>query len=125
MSLLKGLSVVSVNVTDWSKAKKFYSETLGLPIAFDTGDEVGWCEFGEAGKTTLAINLWREPSPPPRQGGATPIFNVDDAHKAIAELRKKGVKCDEPVTIPGMVSYANVYDPEGNRLQVAQTLATS
>jgi predicted enzyme related to lactoylglutathione lyase len=26
------------------------------------------------------------------------------------------------VTIPGMVSYANVYDPEGNRFQIAQSL---
>ncbi|HEY4691267.1 MAG TPA: VOC family protein [Anaerolineae bacterium] len=123
MSVLKGLSVVSFNVTDWERAKKFYGETLGLPIALDTGKEVGWCEFGEAGKTTLAINLWREPSPPPREGGATPVFSVDDAHKAVAELRKRGVKCDDPVTIPGMVAYADVHDPEGNHFQVAQSLA--
>jgi predicted enzyme related to lactoylglutathione lyase len=48
---------------------------------------------------------------------------VDDADKAVAELRKKGVKCDDVVTIPGMVSFANVYDPEGNRLQLAKSLA--
>ncbi len=123
MALLKGLSVVSFDVTNWEGAKKFYGETLGLPISLDTGKEVGWCEFGETGKTTLAISLWREASPPPRTGGATPVFAVDDAHKAIAELRKRGVKCDDVTTIPGMVSYANVYDPEGNRFQVAQSLA--
>jgi len=122
MSVLKGLSVVSVNVTDWEGAKKFYGQTLGLPVHFDTGKEVGWCEFGEAGKTTFAINLWQESSPPPR-GGATPVFDVDDANQAVAELRKRGVKCDDVVTIPNMVSFANVYDPEGNRFQVAQSLA--
>ena len=124
MSLLKGMSVVSFNVTDWGRAKKFYGETLGLPISFDAGEEVGWCEFGETGKTTLAINLWRESSPPPRGGGATPVFAVDDCPKAVEELRKRGVKCDDAVTIPGMAAYANVYDPEGNRLQVAQSLVS-
>lgn len=123
MSVLKGLSVVSFEVTDWEGAKKFYGETLGLPVDFDAGKEAGWCEFGEHGKTTLAISLWRQSSPPPRTGGATPVFAVDDCARAVEELRKRGVKCEDPVTIPGMVSYANVFDPEGNRFQIAQSLA--
>ena len=122
MSLLKGVSVVSLNVTDWAGARKFYGETLSLPMSFDTDAEVGWCEFGETGKTTLGLNLWRESSPPPRGGGATPVFAVDNAPKAVEELRKRGVKCDDPVTIPGMVCFADVYDPEGNRFQIAQSL---
>ena len=81
MSLLKGLSVVSVPVTDWAKAKAFYHDTLGLPIALDIG-EVGWCEFGEAGKTTFAISLWRDATPPVR-GGTIPVFAVDDCAKAV------------------------------------------
>jgi len=124
MSVLKRLSVVQVNVVDWEGAKKFYGETLGLPVSFDIGKEGGWCEFGETGHTTFAINLWREATPPKRDGGAIPVFDVADAPKAVEELRKRGVKCDDVVTIPGMVSYANVYDPEGNRFQVAQSLAT-
>ncbi len=123
MSVLKGLSVVSFEVTDWEGAKKFYGETLSLPVDFDAGKEVGWCEFGEHGKTTLAISLWRDAAPPPRTGGATPVFSVDDCAKAVEELRKRGVKCGDPTTIPGMVSYADVYDPEGNRFQIAQSLA--
>jgi predicted enzyme related to lactoylglutathione lyase len=122
MSLFKGLSVVSVPVTDWAKAKAFYHETLGLPIAFDTGDEVGWCEFGEAGKTTFAISLWRDATPPMR-GGTIPVFAVDDCAKTAAELRRRGVKCADPVTYPDMVIYADVYDPEGNLFQIAQSLA--
>jgi predicted enzyme related to lactoylglutathione lyase len=121
MSLLKGLSVVSVPVTDWVKAKAFYHDTLGLPILLDI-EEVGWCEFGEAGKTTFAISLWRDATPPVR-GGAIPVFDVDDCAKAVADLRKRGVKCEDPVTYPGMVIYADVHDPEGNLFQIAQSLA--
>ena len=123
MSLLKGLSVVSVPVTNWARAKAFYHNTLGLPIALDTGEEVGWCEFGENGKTTFAINLWRDATPPVR-GGTIPVFAVDDCVKAVAELRQRGVHCADAETIPGMVVYADVHDPEGNLLQIAQTLAT-
>ena len=123
MSFIKRMSVVSFNVTDWEGARKFYGETLGMPMSFDAGKEAGWCEFGEAGKTTLAVNLWRESAPPPREGGATPVFDVDDPHKVVEELRKKGVKCEDAVTIPGMVIFANIYDPEGNRFQIAKSLA--
>lgn len=120
MSLLKKISVVQFNVTNWDQAKQFYTEKLGLPISFDAGTEAGWCEFGQQGQTTLAINLWRD-GEPPRNGGATPVFDVDDCIAAVAELRKRGVKCDDAEVIPNMVTYANVYDPEGNRFQIAQS----
>jgi predicted enzyme related to lactoylglutathione lyase len=123
MSLLKEIGVVSVPVTNWAAAREFYQDKLGLPVAFDLGEEVGWCEFGGGpGKATLALNLWRDGTPP--RGGVTPIFNVDDCQQASATLRERGVKVDDPVTIPNMVIYANVYDPEGNTLQIAQSLYT-
>jgi len=119
---IKKLQVVSYAVSDWQKSKKFYAETVGLPVAAFMNDEIGWMEFGEKDDVHLAISLWRGPGPLPRgAGGAVAIFAVDDTVKAIQELRKKGVKCDNPVTIPGMVVYANFYDPDGNRLQVAGT----
>ncbi len=122
MSLLNGLSVVSVPVMEWAKAKAFYHDTLGLPITLDAGDEVGWCQFGEDGKTNFAISLWRDATPPVR-GGTIPVFDVDDCAKTAAELRRRGVKVADPVTYPGMVIYADFYDPEGNLLQIAQSLA--
>ncbi|HZY40372.1 MAG TPA: VOC family protein, partial [Anaerolineae bacterium] len=76
------------------------------------------------GQTTLAINLWRDGEKPSGGGGATPVFDVDDCVAAVAELRARGVKCDDAETIPGMVTYANVYDPEGNRFQIAHSQYT-
>jgi predicted enzyme related to lactoylglutathione lyase len=121
MSLLKGLTVVSVPVIDWAKAKAFYDDTLGLPVLMDI-EEAGWCEFGEAGRTTFAISLWRDATPPVR-GGAIPVFAVDDCARTVAELRQRGVTCADPVTYPGLVIYADMYDPEGNLFQIAQSLA--
>jgi predicted enzyme related to lactoylglutathione lyase len=119
--LLKHLDVVSYNVSDWQRAKKFYGETLGLPVAMFISDEVGWMEFGEKDHTHLAIGLWEGSESMPARGntGATAVFGVDNAYQAIEELRRRGVKCDDVIAIPEMVTYANFYDPDGNRLQIA------
>jgi len=110
---------VSYNVTDWQRAKKFYSETLGLPVAFYMGDEVGWMQFGEKMGLTWRSICGPAPTRSAAQWRATVVFAVDDAHATVAELRKRGVKCDDPLAVPDMVTYANFYDPEGNRLQIA------
>jgi predicted enzyme related to lactoylglutathione lyase len=118
--LLKSLADVSYDVSDWQRAKKFYGETLGLPVAAFISDDVGWMEFGEKENTHLAIALWQGPGPmTSREGGAIAIFAVDDAYAAIKELRQRGVRCDDVMAIPNMVTFANFYDPDGNRLQVA------
>ncbi len=118
--VLKRLGFVSYNVSDWQRAKRFYGETLGLPVAAFMGDEVGWMEFGEKEGVHLAISKWQAPGPVPTgDAGATVIFEVEDAYATVADLRNKGVRCEDVVAIPQMVTYANFYDPDGNRLQVA------
>ncbi len=120
MTAIKKLAIVSYNVSDWQQAKKFYGETLGLPVAAFITDEVGWMEFGEKDGVHLAIGIWRGPGPMPKgDGGAVAIFEVDDAYAAVEELRKKGVRCGDVVAVPQMVTYADFFDPDGNRLQVA------
>lgn len=118
--LFKKIDIVSYPVSDWQKSKKFYAETLGLPVANFLTDEVGWMEFGDKNGSRLAISLWRGPEPfPKQQGGAIIIFVVDDAYVTVEVLRKRGVKCDDVVAVPQMVTYATFYDPDGNLLQVA------
>ncbi|HKZ84361.1 MAG TPA: VOC family protein [Anaerolineae bacterium] len=118
--MFKQPNITFYHVTDWQRAKKFYGETLGLPVAAFITDEVGWMEFGEKNGARLAINLWRGPEPvPPKEGGAMVVFEVEDAFKAVEELRRRGVRCDDVEVVPGMVAFATFYDPEGNQLQVA------
>ncbi len=118
--LLKSLEIVSVPVSDWQRSKKFYGETLGLPVAAFITDEVGWMEFGEKDQVHFAISMWNGPEPFPKgDGGATVVFSVEDAYAAVDELRRRGVRCEDVEAIPQMVTYANFYDPDGTRLQVA------
>lgn len=118
MALLKKLGLVSYPVVNWEQAKKFYGETLGLPVAWFMGDEAGWIQYGDDQGAQLALSLWRDAEAPPKDNGVIAIYDVDDVAQTVAELRAKGVRCDDPVTIPQMVTYANIYDPEGNRLQI-------
>jgi len=119
MSLFKNVNVVSLDVVDWEKAKKFYRELLGWPVAF-SDDNAGWEEYGADGETHVSITLWRDPQTlPPKRGGTTLVLSVEDAHAVTATLRAKGIKCDDVMDIPGMVSYGAFYDPEGNMVQFA------
>jgi len=118
----RDVNVVWYNVKDWERGKKFYRDTLSLPVVMEM-DQAGWAEYGHPNQTHVAINLWRGPEAmPPTHGGATVTFGCDDTRAMVAKLRAKGVKCDEPDEIPGMVILATFYDPEGNRLQISQTL---
>ena len=117
MKLFKNINVVSYNVSQWEQAKQFYGETLGLGAPAFLSDEFGWAEYGGENETHLALN--KSDSVPAGSGGATVVFAVDDAYQAVEELRKRGVRCEDVVPIPGMVTYATFYDPEGNKLQMA------
>ena len=118
--LFTSLADISYIVSDCQRSKKFYAETLGLPVAAFITDEVGWMEFGDQGGTHLAIMLSRDPQVHDAgPGGGIAVFAVDDAYQAVAELRRRGVRCDDVVAVPEMVTYATFYDPDGNRLQVA------
>ena len=118
--LLKSLADVSYPVSDWQRSKKFYSETLGLPVAAFITDEVGWMEFGQKDAAHLAISMWYGPEPfPANANSVAAVFSVENAYDAVDELRRRGVRCEDVVSIPHMVTYANIFDPDGNRLQVS------
>ena len=115
--LFSGINVVSISVTDLDRAREFYRDTLGLgPPLYDL-PEAGWIEFSTGANggnlsVTTAEPGWR-PS-----FGKTIVLNVPDCQLAVAELRRRGVRCDEPVVFSGFVTYAGFYDPFGNRLQM-------
>jgi catechol 2,3-dioxygenase-like lactoylglutathione lyase family enzyme len=120
MTMFKRIAVVSYDVSDWERAKRFYDDVLGWPVAWSS-DEFGWREYGADDTTHISINKLRGSEPKRSQGGgALVVFSVDNANQVTAALRAKGVKCDDPVTVPGVVKYGAFYDPDGNKLQFAE-----
>ncbi|WP_206185438.1 VOC family protein [Sphingosinicella sp. CPCC 101087] len=115
--MFRGINVVSVPVTDLDLARRFYGETLGLGMPLYDLPDVGWVEFGTGvdGGNVAVTTAGAEGAGAP---GATIVLNVDDCAAAAAELRARGVRCDDPETFPGYVTVASFYDPFGNRLQI-------
>jgi predicted enzyme related to lactoylglutathione lyase len=105
-------------VEDLETAKKFYLETLGLSVMYESQ---GFCEVSH-GRGGMVIGLSQSPRPT-GQDGAVVCFTVTDLAKEQARLSSLGVKFHGQVfEKPGIVRIANFRDPFANRLQLVQHL---
>ncbi|MFC3713640.1 VOC family protein [Sphingoaurantiacus capsulatus] len=114
--MFAGINVVSITVADLDEGRAFYRDKLGLgePL-YDLPDD-GWIEFGTGGGGNVSL-VPAGPGWHPSTG-TTIVLNVADCHAAVAELRRRGVMCEEPQVFPGFVTFASFHDPFGNRLQM-------
>lgn len=109
------------NVKDFDRAKKFYTEIFGFEITFDGGSEVGWCELDLPVKgAKLGLNLKLEGDITP--GSGTLTFDVTDLDATKSYLESNNIKTTNITDLPDMVSYFDMYDSEGNRIQIVAEL---
>lgn len=117
MKLFHGINVVSISVPDLDAAREFYGNVLGLGEPVYDMPEIGWVEFATGsphGNIAVTTNeADQEPST-----ATTVVLNTENCYRACDELRERGVRCDDPVLVPGLVVYCSFYDPFGNRLQM-------
>ena len=114
--LIGAVSVVSLTVRDLDASRHFYAETLGLGEPWFEDHAMGWVEWGKDGaKGNLAITTSREGAQP--GGGTTPVLDTEDCQALVAVLRDRGVRCEDPVAVDGLLTYCTFYDLDGNRLQ--------
>lgn len=83
------LSHVIEFVADMDRAVRFYRDTLGLPLKFQSP---GWSEFA-TGEITLALHPASDANP---AGKIEMGFHVPDLQKWHAEMSAKGVKFAAP-----------------------------
>ena len=117
MKIFQGINVVSISVPDLDAARTFYRDVLGWGTPVYDLPEVGWIEFASGGPGGNVSVTAAEPGWIPSTG-TTIVLNVEDCHQACAELRQRGVRCEDPVVFPGYVTFCSFYDPFGNRLQM-------
>jgi catechol 2,3-dioxygenase-like lactoylglutathione lyase family enzyme len=122
MNFLK-IKETCLYVSDLERAKKFYSETLELPlISYLPGKHI----FFRVGNSVLLIfnpeDSKKKTSPPSHFGGGHQHFAFEvkaaDYERAKEEIKSKGIKIiDEVIWKSGNESfYFN--DPEGNVLEI-------
>lgn len=118
-------SNVTVMVSDFDRAVRFYTEGLGLRLLYRGGDH--WATIAAPG---LTIGL----HPKGEHGAAEPTpstrsisigLEVEDLDAAIAELRGKGVELGPEIDDDGFIQIANFNDPDGTPLYLFQMTGAS
>jgi catechol 2,3-dioxygenase-like lactoylglutathione lyase family enzyme len=106
---------VIYQVTDFERARDFYRRQLGFEETFVDFDE-NWSALSNGG---MHIAVTRG-EPDPEVG--TAMVDVDDIRAETARLRDEGVQVGTIVEVAGQMLLVDVFDPDGNRVQLAQPL---
>jgi predicted enzyme related to lactoylglutathione lyase len=120
--MISAVDFVSVNVADQERAKRFYTEVLGLELLLDVPmgepDGAKWVEVRPPGSQTKLI-LFHAPA---AAGGMAPfVFDTDDIVATCSDLAAKGVEIvDSPAIAPWGSWWAQIKDSEGNSIGLNQ-----
>lgn len=102
---------------DLDEARRFYRDVLGLEKPVYDLPDAGWIEFG-LGSPSGNIALTKADVGWGPSTGTALVLNVEDCVEGCKELRRRGVRCEDPIHFPGYVTFCSFYDPFGNRLQM-------
>ncbi|MBA3475771.1 MAG: VOC family protein [Actinobacteria bacterium] len=111
---------VSFLTQDIPRARRFYSETIGLEIETEGDNDL---EF-RAGQVTLDIFNPASVGQPFAPSPAGLALRVTDVAAARAELEGKGVEFDGETRDTGVCHMAFFRDPDGNALMLHRRYAT-
>jgi catechol 2,3-dioxygenase-like lactoylglutathione lyase family enzyme len=100
-------------VTDLGTARAFYTSKLGFKETAADGD---WAEL-ERGEMQIALTEGE-----PFLDGPVASVDVVDARAEADQLRDQQVEIGTVLELHGEVRIVDVYDPDGNRLQLVEQL---
>jgi catechol 2,3-dioxygenase-like lactoylglutathione lyase family enzyme len=111
----------TIYVSDMDRAVAFYTESLGLKLAFRAGNH--WATIDAGAGFQLGLHPAGPSSPTPGvTGGITVGLAVDEPIEQVVDtLRTRGVAVRSPVSDEGMLRLAFLADPDGNQLYLAET----
>jgi len=105
------------HVRDLEAARGFYKEKLGFAETF-FDSEAKWSKLERNG-----MEIALAEGEPQADGGVAHV-DVDDVKAAAEELREAGVEVGVVFELHGQIRILDVFDPDGNRLQLAQELSS-
>jgi catechol 2,3-dioxygenase-like lactoylglutathione lyase family enzyme len=99
-------------VRDFDLGRDFYKRLLGFEETYVDFDDK-WAKL-ERGVMRIALTEGE-----PANGGVA-MVDVDDVKSAAEQLRASGVEVGTVLDLAGQVRIVDVFDPDGNRIQLAQ-----
>ena len=110
---------VTVYVSNMDAAVHFYSEVLGLKLAYRFGDN--WASVEAGPGLTIGLHPASSQSPAGRKGSMAIGLELNGSiHEAVKTLEAKGVKFQGPVNEDKAGSFVGFEDPDGNQLYLAE-----
>ena len=107
-------------VSDLEAARSFYTGRLGFEeIYFDEEDR--WVRL-HRNDVEIAISDAEFQGGSPSDEELVATLVVDDVKAEADRLREAGVEMGVIVEIPGTIRLLDVFDPDGNRLQLSEDL---
>ncbi len=104
------------HVRDLGAGRAFYRDKLGFTETyFDAAD--GWSKL-ERGGMQIALAEGE-----PEEDGGVAHVDVPDVKAEAERLRAAGVKVGVVFELTGEIRLVDVFDPDGNRIQLAQSLS--
>jgi predicted enzyme related to lactoylglutathione lyase len=107
---------IHVFASDFSRSRRFYGETLGLPEA--SGFENDWVEFA-LGPILLKLTPLR-PGEVPARNQVAAVFSTAGLDDAIGRLKERGVTVTRPPSEEFTGRSAEILDPDGYRIILFQ-----
>ena len=109
------MATVWYRVRDLDAARSFYRDTLGFDEVF-VDFEDGWSRLTH-GDMEIALATGE----PDATGGVAAV-DVEDVKGEAERLRGAGVEVGVVFELHGQMRIVDVFDPDGNRIQLAQSL---
>jgi catechol 2,3-dioxygenase-like lactoylglutathione lyase family enzyme len=103
-------------VRDLEAARRFYTETLGFEEAY-VEEEGTWVRLRH-GELEIALAEGE-----PIEDGGVAHVEVADVKAEAERLRGAGIEVGVVLELTGEIRIVDVYDPDGNRIQLAQDVA--
>ncbi|MEM7520768.1 MAG: VOC family protein [Pseudomonadota bacterium] len=103
-----------IRVSDYARAKAFYSDVLGFSVINEAGDPVVGFGIFQAGSAQIFLHAWDGAGPAWDNWRA--YFYVDDQNALIDRLRAQGGAFKGPSDTPYNMREVEVTDPDGNIL---------
>ena len=109
------MAVVWYRVRDLDAARAFYKDVLGFEETFVDFDD-RWAQL-EHGGMEIALAEGE-----PEEDGGVAHVDVEDVKAEAERLRAAGVDVGVVFELHGQIRLVDVFDPDGNRIQLAQSL---
>ena len=111
---------VTVCVSNMDRAVRFYSETLGLKLAYRFGDH--WASIEAGTGLTIGLHPASAETPAGRKGSMSIGLQLDGSiREAVNALKAKGVRFQsDAINEAKAGSFIGFEDPDGNQLYLAE-----